>query len=188
MKQEFIHARWKGNLKLSKPQIDRLPERIGLAGTVQFLHLLPGIKEQLEKAGKDVKLVQADNCVEEGQVLGCSKFKLRRVDAILYIGDGVFHPINLRLGFKGNVFVNMQLINNRLIIEVEDDGIGRAKAKAFQEKKAKTHTSRATSIILERIDSINKTRKQKMSLLIDDLYNEWNEPVGTRVVIEIPNV
>ncbi len=104
MKTEFIECRYTGKAKLSKEQIDRLPGKLALCSTVQFLHFLEPIKAQLEKAGKKAELLKANNTYYPGQMLGCSKFKVKGIDAVLYIGDGMFHPINVKLNFDGVVF------------------------------------------------------------------------------------
>lgn len=87
---------------------------------------------------------------------------------------------------KGNIHISFSLKNSSLLVEVQDDGIGRDKAKELLKMHSMDHKSLATSITEERIQILNKTMKRKISLDILDLKNEKNEPAGTRVVLLIP--
>ncbi len=66
----------------------KLPKRIGLIGSVQFLDAIEKVKTFLEEKGYEVHI--------GGQILGCNvslaKPLIDKVDAYLYIGDGLFHP------------------------------------------------------------------------------------------------
>jgi hypothetical protein len=73
-----------------------------------------------------------------------------------------------------------------IIIEVEDDGIGRKKARELQPRKENKYKSLSTSITAERIRVLNRTLKNKITLEIRDLMDAGNEPSGTLVRIEIP--
>ncbi len=101
MKLYFLEARWKGKLKLKR--FESLPKKLGLCSSVQFLDVLPAVKSQLEATGRKVSLIKATHASHKGQILGCSKFKLE-APAVLYIGDGSFHPNNIKLNFPGRVF------------------------------------------------------------------------------------
>lgn len=89
VKTVFIEAKSDVKIDLKKIKIDKLPDKIGLVSTVQFLDYLKEIKNFLKK--KKVLIA--------GQILGCNisnaeKIK-NKVDAFLYIGTGNFHPIAL---------------------------------------------------------------------------------------------
>jgi sensor histidine kinase YesM len=76
--------------------------------------------------------------------------------------------------------------NGMICIEVEDNGIGRVKAQELSLKRDKNHQSLSTSIIRERIRTLNKTLKKKITLNIADLVNDRGEPSGTKVTLEVP--
>jgi hypothetical protein len=78
------------------------------------------------------------------------------------------------------------LVSDICTVEVEDDGIGRKRAMEITQRIDKDHTSLSTAITRERIHVLNKKLKTKISLDILDLKNDKGEPVGTRVVFEIP--
>jgi hypothetical protein len=69
---------------------------------------------------------------------------------------------------------------------VEDDGVGRAKAREFEEIKKKDHSSVSTYLINERLKILNKRSKNKITLAIADLYDDSGAPAGTRVVVRVP--
>lgn len=107
MKLMFIEARAKEKVMLPKKLLGQLPERVCVATDVQFVHQLPSIKKQLESAGKIVSAVKGAHAKYEGQILGCSHLKLQypATDALLYVGDGLFHPKALLLGSDKDVYI-----------------------------------------------------------------------------------
>ncbi len=86
----------------------------------------------------------------------------------------------------GKIIIRFHLKDNTVMFEVEDDGIGREKAMEIIQKQDKEHKSFATAITRERIQVLNKKLKKKISMNILDLKNEKDEPLGTRVMFEIP--
>ncbi len=105
MKIMFIEARARLKIRLPAAAIKKLPKKVGLFTTVQFLDSLEDIRTQLENAGKKVKLFRAGHAGYRGQVLGCSVKRFPGVDAFLYVGDGRFHPAALALKNSQPVFI-----------------------------------------------------------------------------------
>src|SRR3989338_3821759 len=107
MKIMMVESRYKGEINLSNLDASILPKKIGLATTVQFLDFADEIKQSLEGKGK---LVFADKIRQkyEGQLLGCDTGAAEKVkdnvDAFLYIGTGVFHPLGIALNIDKDVF------------------------------------------------------------------------------------
>ncbi|MBW2988902.1 2-(3-amino-3-carboxypropyl)histidine synthase subunit [Candidatus Woesearchaeota archaeon] len=97
MKTIFIEGRYKGHIKIGRDIEKRLPEKIGLVSSIQFLGSLQDIKKQL-----------AGRAIIGGQVLGCNAKNAEKmqnkVDAFLYIGDGQFHPLGIAIKTKKTVF------------------------------------------------------------------------------------
>ncbi|MBI3027232.1 diphthamide synthesis protein [Candidatus Woesearchaeota archaeon] len=107
MKIMMVEARYKGKINLSNLDLNILPKTIGLATTVQFLDYVDEIRQYLEKHGKDV-FIDKERQKYEGQLLGCDvggaeKIK-DNVDAFLYIGTGIFHPLGIALSIEKEVF------------------------------------------------------------------------------------
>ena len=105
MRSLFIKTRYDKIVSLPKKVLDKLPKKIGLFFTLQFLDSLDTIKKQLEDSGKKVKLFKTKHTKYKGQIYGCNLEKFPRVDAYLYVGDGLFHPKALVLGNDKDVHI-----------------------------------------------------------------------------------
>ena len=103
----MVESRYKGKINLSNLDASALPKNIGLATTVQFLEFVDEIKELLEKNGKTI-FVDKIKQKYEGQLLGCDTGAAEKVkdkvDAFLYIGTGIFHPLGITLNSDKDVF------------------------------------------------------------------------------------
>jgi len=110
----FIEARSKTPVSFKKT-ILKLPEKIGLVTTVQFIGQIKEVKSILEKKDKKVFLGKGKHTAYQGQVLGCDVDAAisieKKVDAFLYIGSGLFHPIAISLKTKKDVFTFNPLTN-----------------------------------------------------------------------------
>src|SRR3989338_8822808 len=107
MKIMMVEGRYKGEINLSNLDLNAIPQNIGLATTVQFLDFVDQIKEYLESNGKSI-FIDKMRQKYEGQLLGCDvggadKIK-DKIDAFLYIGTGVFHPLGIALNIGKDVF------------------------------------------------------------------------------------
>lgn len=87
---------------------------------------------------------------------------------------------------RGLIAVRFRLRNGMVRIEVEDNGIGRAKARELSLEQDRDHHSLSTAIIRERIRTLNRTLRRKITLEIEDLVNERGNPSGTKVILEVP--
>ena len=90
--------------------IDKLPQRLGLLASVQYVHLLPKAKEILEASGRTVSIGKGDGRIfYPGQVLGCncsSAVAIQDdVDGFLFLGEGDFHPLAAAFGLKKEVSI-----------------------------------------------------------------------------------
>ena len=107
MKIMMVEGRYTGNIDLSNLDASILPKTIGLATTVQFLDYVDEIKNYLESKGKEI-FIDKMGQKYEGQLLGCDhggaeKIK-DKVDAFLYVGTGVFHPLGIAINIDKEVF------------------------------------------------------------------------------------
>ena len=80
--------------------------RIGIVTTVQHVHLLEAVADELRRAGFDpVVAGGSGRTPHPGQVLGCS-FRAARetgADEILYVGTGLFHPLGVQMATRARV-------------------------------------------------------------------------------------
>lgn len=82
---------------------------------------------------------------------------------------------------NGYIKINIQKSNKKLLLTVEDNGIGRV--QAIQVATKKKYKSLATSITQDRIKVLTKLTQQQFTFKINDLPNQ-----GTQVVLEFPTV
>jgi LytS/YehU family sensor histidine kinase len=82
----------------------------------------------------------------------------------------------------GKIFIRTELKEERLVITIEDDGIGREIAATLQ----KSSTGKGMEIMDGFLRLFNQFNKQKILYSIEDLYHETREPAGTKVKISIP--
>ncbi|MEL6865169.1 MAG: histidine kinase [Bacteroidota bacterium] len=75
-----------------------------------------------------------------------------------------------------------------ILCVVEDNGIGREKAKELRDKDPKftNHRSKGTSITEERLKILHKTRRKGVFVKTIDLKDDGGKAKGTRVEIQIP--
>lgn len=106
MKTLFVEARCDEKVVLPDNLIKRLPEKIALFTTVQFIGSLGETKKQLQNSNKKILLIKPKHSKYKGQILGCGIERFSYdVDAFLYIGDGLFHPKTMMLKNNKPVFV-----------------------------------------------------------------------------------
>lgn len=86
---------------------------------------------------------------------------------------------------NGKLLISFSKKNNQLVCIVEDNGIGRN--ASLLKQKHKQHESKAIEITKERLALLEKENDQKSEFKIDDLYNEYNNAIGTKVTIKIPH-
>jgi 2-(3-amino-3-carboxypropyl)histidine synthase len=104
---DVIYVEAKSDEKIEKPLAEALKllkdeKNIGLAASVQHVHLLKLAKETLERAGKVVWIGRASGRLRhEGQLLGCDYGSVvsvaGNVDAFLVIAGGDFHALGVSL-------------------------------------------------------------------------------------------
>jgi LytS/YehU family sensor histidine kinase len=75
---------------------------------------------------------------------------------------------------------------NLLYCVIQDNGVGRAKASQMMQLK-KHHQSKGLKIIKDRLQILQqKTSRNETGFKFIDLFNEINEPAGTKVQITLP--
>jgi len=93
-------------------------------------------------------------------------------------------------GFRGSkqtgkVLVSFKQLNNQLIVEVKDNGVGFNSAKETRDKN-KMHRSMAMQITKERLAVLNRSKKQKLTFSVSDISDETKQTTGTVVIFSIP--
>ncbi|MDP1622233.1 MAG: histidine kinase [Bacteroidales bacterium] len=90
--------------------------------------------------------------------------------------------LNKREG-TGELTITLREEANKLYIVVEDNGIGREQAGKMPEKS----TAKGLMILNYFYDFFDRYNDQKILHDVTDLFNEQNEPTGTKVTVVIPS-
>jgi 2-(3-amino-3-carboxypropyl)histidine synthase len=104
---DIVYVEARSDEKIEKPLVEALKllkdeKSIGLAASVQHLHLLRPAKESLEQAGKTVWMGKASGRLKhDGQILGCDYGSVLsiadKVESFVVIAGGDFHALGVSL-------------------------------------------------------------------------------------------
>ena len=146
MNVKFIPVKSKANVSLPKSLVDKLPGRVILFTTIQFVSQLDKIKDVLEKNSIEVILIKPRHSSTKGHLLGCSIEKINKdFDAFLYIGDGLFHPKALVLKNEKPVFAYDPFSKKQFFISEEDVQLLKKRRKGAL---LKFHVSRNIGVLI----------------------------------------
>jgi tetratricopeptide (TPR) repeat protein len=101
-----------------------------------------------------------------------------------FIENSIEHGLK-NIDRKGIILVTFSLNNNELMFEVKDNGIGIERSVAINEN-TKKHRSMATTITMERIAILNKGKRKKIRLNIQEMKDPSGNVLGTHVSFAIP--
>lgn len=102
-----------------------------------------------------------------------------------FIENAIEHGIRHKEG-TGHIDIRFRLEEGFLRFEVEDDGVGREKAREIEARQGTRHRSMATSITVDRLAAINRKSRKKIRMEIIDLENASGQGCGTKVTFGIP--
>jgi len=160
-------------------------EIISLEEEIEFLRVYLDINEKLRFEGRlKYEIVVDDEIEKEEDILGVPTMIIQP-----YVENAIEHGI--RPKENGLIKVAFSLLDEFTILcVVQDNGIGRAKASALQEKNAaqKNHRSMGTSITEKRLELLHNSKKSKELFVntIDLKEEQTGRVLGTKVEIQIP--
>jgi two-component system, LytTR family, sensor kinase len=100
-----------------------------------------------------------------------------------YIENAIWHGLRYKEE-KGFLSVKVTKGTDRLVVQVEDNGIGRKKSQAIKTANQKETVSTGLKNIETRLRIINEIHRTRLSVSIEDLHPP--DESGTRVLIRIP--
>lgn len=100
-----------------------------------------------------------------------------------FIENSLVHGLLHKEGEK-KLKVSFELKED-LICTIEDNGVGRDRAKAIKERQRKSHDSFSTKAIQKRFEILSNVFNGTFGYTYQDLF-EKDEPSGTRIVLVIP--
>lgn len=104
-----------------------------------------------------------------------------------YVENAIWHGLMQKeQGGQIDIAVSMQHNESILVINITDNGIGRAKSAERMSKTATKHKSYGMKVTSERLALINQVYKTGANVTINDLTDSYGQAAGTEVVITIP--
>ena len=103
-----------------------------------------------------------------------------------YVENAIWHGL-LHKQTVGHLKIHISLPDSSMLqCVIEDNGIGRAKAKELKSKSAITKKSLGMKLTENRLALLNKHAELNASVEIIDLVEENDAPLGTRVILKMP--
>ena len=102
-----------------------------------------------------------------------------------YVENAIWHGL-MQKEANGKVIISISLVEGSLRIAIEDDGIGREKAKNLKSKTALKRQSMGMGITGDRLEIIEKIYQLSCSAEITDLLDQSGDAIGTRVTLTLP--
>lgn len=102
-----------------------------------------------------------------------------------FVENAIWHGL-MHKSEGGNLLIDIsKQENNNLKIIIEDNGIGRQKAKELKSKDHGGHKSYGMDITRERLEAMNKIGSGNAGFKMEDLKDENGEAIGTRIILTI---
>ncbi len=101
-----------------------------------------------------------------------------------YVENAIKHGIN-RMKKGGKILIAIREENEKVIIAIEDNGVGTAEAMKWNSSNRVNHISHGTSLNSERIKAYNKVYNKNIKVHITNLTAKDGSPSGTRVEVEL---
>src|SRR4030095_3477332 len=114
-----------------------------------------------------------------------------KVPALLiqpYVENAIVHGLAHSERDDLTLIVSATLEGEYIHYSIEDNGIGRQLSSKYNQQNRSHHKSVGLSITEERINIFNRRQNANGSVTIIDVFNENNEPAGTKVDILIKPV
>jgi len=103
-----------------------------------------------------------------------------------FVENSVRHGLRFRKDKNGVVTISVKRVGDHLECILEDNGVGRKAAMQYKSISPINYQSKGLSLTADRITMFNQEHAQKITMQIDDLEDERNNALGTRVTISFP--
>ena len=103
-----------------------------------------------------------------------------------FLENAIWHGLSIKKENR-QLTIHVETEQSKFLkIEIVDNGIGRAKAAAIKKKKIHKRESVGIAITEERLKNFEQSMQYGYDLKFIDLYDDKNEPLGTKVVLKLP--
>jgi len=129
---------------------------------------------------KDILL---DIDIEESLIT--ENYKLPPMVLQPFIENAIWHGLALKKGVK-KIIISIHKTNNKLMISIADNGIGRERAAILKAAKLIEKESLGIELTKQRLEAYTQHLSMQSSIIFEDLYDDKSSPIGTKVHISIP--
>lgn len=102
-----------------------------------------------------------------------------------YVENAIWHGLMHKKSGKGKLLIALEQQNGTLQCTIEDNGIGREKAKEVRSKSAQRNKSMGMSITRHRMDISQLLGNMHFDVQVEDLMDASGNALGTRVIIRM---
>ena len=102
-----------------------------------------------------------------------------------FVENAIHHGLLNKISADRQLSIEVTALGNSIHYIITDNGVGRAKAAGYKQLNKPAHMSMGMQITSERIHLFNQ--QSSGSVKITDLYDENQQPCGTRVEVELLN-
>ena len=103
-----------------------------------------------------------------------------------FLENALWHGLSSKKEDKQIRLEVKQQDEQHVMISITDNGVGRKASASIKNQKTLKRKSLGLKLTRERLDNFSKGFRNDYAIKIVDLYNDQNQPIGTKVIIEIP--
>jgi two-component sensor histidine kinase len=127
-----------------------------------------------------------DYSIEADPEIDCDVVSIPTMILQPYIENSIRHGIRYKENGGGRIDIKFQKSDNGFICIIQDNGIGRKKADEYKSRIKVEYQSKGMSLTAERINILNRQLIDPITIEINDLTNESQQALGTRIIIRFP--
>ena len=102
-----------------------------------------------------------------------------------YVENAIWHGLLHRKKPGGTIAIDIWKENNELMMQITDNGVGRAKASKLESNKNTQHKSHGMKITAERLAIVNEVYKVNAAVMVTDFPGTVKQASGTKVLLTI---
>lgn len=104
-----------------------------------------------------------------------------------FVENAILHGLSHKTDGECQLTIRFSRKNDLIVCEVEDNGIGRNRARQLQQKNVSGRESLGILVTEERVKLLKKiTGKKELHIKITDMKNDDDQSTGTRVTLILP--
>lgn len=104
-----------------------------------------------------------------------------------YVENSIRHGVRYKTDGQGLIEIKFRQQGEQLLCIVEDNGIGRGKARQFRSQVHVEYQSKGMTLASERIKALNRQHNAFVAIEVIDKMDAEKSPAGTRIVVYFSN-